>query len=139
MSFFWVVYGALKVPKQNVAQWGPDLAPRPENQKDARWCRVPTGTNSNGAMRSKVWPRTTLGATLEFWVPLGPFGTFCWGDGGTTGCLLGTFGRAPPWWRPQGDCGDSGGRGVQAPKYQSPAFGSFWEHTSRSRQSRRSR
>ena len=48
----------------------------------------PAGINSNGARRSKLWPKTILGATLDFWRP---FGTF-WGTFGVPlGYLFGTF------------------------------------------------
>ena len=66
-------------PGQNVGQRGPDLAPGPKNQKDARRNMVqnPAGINSNGARRSKLWPKTILGEILEFWAPFGTFwGTF---------------------------------------------------------------
>ena len=64
-------------PAQNVGPRGPDLALRPQNQKDAHqnmMMQNPAGINSNGATRCKLWPKNILGVALEFGGPLGSFG-----------------------------------------------------------------
>ena len=68
-----LILGPQRSPVQNVGQRGPDLAPRPKKQKDARRKMVqnPAGINSNGTTRCKLRPKTTLGATLDFGVPRG--------------------------------------------------------------------
>ena len=59
-------FGPKRSPVQNVGQRGPDLAPKPKNQKDARRKMVqnPAGINSNGARRCKLWPKTILGGIV---------------------------------------------------------------------------
>ena len=63
-----LILGPKRSPAQNVGPRGPDLAPRPNKQKDARRKMVqnPAGINSNGATRCKLRPKTILGAALDF-------------------------------------------------------------------------
>ena len=98
--------GPKRSPGQNVGPRGPDLAPRPNNQKDARRKMVqnPAGINSNGATRCKLRPKTILGATLDFGVPRGYLVGAIWVLWhtflGTCWIPFDTFGR--PFWIPLG-------------------------------------